>query len=57
MLYPRLRVSWGLVQEMLKIIGWEMYNSLSAEDMAIFLPYLRILTEMFSVEVFESMGN
>lgn len=57
MLYPRLGVSWGLVQEMLKIIGWEMYNSLSAEDMAVFLPYLRILTEMFSGEVFESLAN
>lgn len=53
MLYPRLRVSWGLVQDMLKTIGWEMYNRLPAEDMAIFLPYLRILTDMFSGEVFQ----
>ena len=57
MLYPRLGVSWGLVQEMLKIIGWEMYNSLSAEDMVVFLPYLRILTEMFSGEVFDALGK
>ncbi|HBB31351.1 MAG TPA: hypothetical protein DDZ80_24350 [Cyanobacteria bacterium UBA8803] len=53
MLYPRLRVSWGLVQEMLKTMGWEMYARLPADDMAIFLPYLRILTEMFSCEVFQ----
>ncbi|HAG85240.1 MAG TPA: hypothetical protein DCL61_29850 [Cyanobacteria bacterium UBA12227] len=52
MLYPRLRVSWGLVQDMLKTMGWEMYNRLPAEDMAVFLPYLRMLTDMFSGEVF-----
>lgn len=53
MLYPRLRVSWGLVQEMLKAIGWDMHDRLAPENMAIFLPYLRILTEMFSSEVFQ----
>lgn len=53
MLYPRLRVSWGLVQEMLKAMGWDMHDRLAPENMAIFLPYLRILTEMFSSEVFQ----
>ncbi|MBE9128058.1 hypothetical protein IQ257_12705 [Coleofasciculus sp. LEGE 07092] len=53
MLYPRLRVSWRLVQEMLKIMGWEMYNRLPPDDMAVFLSYLRTLTEMFSSEVFQ----
>ncbi|MEQ8542259.1 MAG: hypothetical protein RIB93_32995 [Coleofasciculus sp. D1-CHI-01] len=53
MLYPRLRVGWRLVQDMLKAIGWEMYNRLPPENMATFLPYLRTLTEMFSCDVFQ----
>ncbi len=54
MLYPRLKVSWRLVQEMLQAIGWEMHDRLSPNDVAIFLPYLGALTEMFSNEVFQS---
>jgi hypothetical protein len=53
MLYPRLRVSWRLVQDMLKALGWDMHDRLAPEDMATFLPYLRTLTEMFSSEVFQ----
>jgi hypothetical protein len=53
MLYPRLRVGWRLVQDMLKTMGWDMHDRLSPDDMATFLPYLRILTEMFSCEVFQ----
>ena len=52
MLYPRLRVSWKLVQDMLKTLGWDMHDRLPAEDMATFLPYLRTLTDMFSSDVF-----
>jgi len=55
MLYPRLNVSWRLVEEMLKTLGWDMHDLLAPSDMAVFLPYLRILTEMFSCEVFESL--
>jgi hypothetical protein len=53
MLYPRLNVSWRLVQDMLKTIGWDMHDRLPADDMATFLPYLRTLTEMFSSDVFK----
>jgi hypothetical protein len=53
MLYPRLRVSWRLVQDMIKTLGWDMHDRLSADDMAAFLPYLRTLTEMFSSDVFK----
>lgn len=52
MLYPRLKVSWTLVQEMLLMMGWEMHSSLPLEDVSVFLPYLRTLSEMFSKEVF-----
>jgi hypothetical protein len=53
MLYPRLNVSWRLVQDMLQAMGWAMHTHLSADDMAILLPYLRTMTEMFSLEVFQ----
>ncbi len=53
MLYPRLNVSWRLVQDMLKTIGWDMHDRLPPSDMAVILPYLRILTEMFSSDVFQ----
>ena len=52
MLYPRLNVRWRLVQDMLQNMGWEFHSILSAGDMAIVLPYLRTMTEMFSDEVF-----
>lgn len=54
MLYPRLHVSWKVVQDMLMVLFWEMHDRLTAEDMMVFLPYLRTLTEMFSDEVFQS---
>ncbi|MFB2934704.1 hypothetical protein ACE1B6_05450 [Aerosakkonemataceae cyanobacterium BLCC-F154] len=53
MLYPRLKVSWTLVQEMLNNILWEMHDRLSLDQVAPFLPYLRTLSEMFSKEVFQ----
>lgn len=52
MLYPRLNVKWRLVQEMLQAIGWEMHDRLPANDVAAFLPYLRTLIDMFSIDVF-----
>jgi len=52
MLYPRLHVSWKLVQDMLLFMLWEIYDRVSPEDMMMFLPYLRTILEMFSDEVF-----
>ena len=54
MLYPKLHVSWELVQDMLLIMFWEISDRLSAEDLMVFLPYLRTVTEMFSSDVFEN---
>lgn len=54
MLYPRLHVSWKLVQDMLMVLLWEIHDRLPTEDVMIFLPYLRTLTEMFSDEVFQN---
>lgn len=52
MLYPRLNVSWRLVQDMLQQIGWEMHSHLPPDHVATFLPHLRTLIDMFSTEVF-----
>jgi hypothetical protein len=54
MLYPRLHVSWKLVQDMLLVLFWEIHDRLPSEDLMVFLPYLRTLTEMFSDEVFRN---
>jgi len=53
MLYPQLKVEWRLVQDMLQALTWEMTDHLSTEDMAIFVPFLRLLSDMFSKEVFQ----
>jgi Phycobilisome protein len=55
MLYPRLHVSWQLVQEMLAAMGWEMHRRLLPGDMMQFLPYLRTLSHMFSEDVFAAV--
>jgi hypothetical protein len=54
MLYPKLHVSWELVQDMLLILFWEISDRLPAEDVMVFLPYLRTVTEMFSSDVFDN---
>ncbi|VXD22534.1 conserved hypothetical protein [Planktothrix serta PCC 8927] len=50
-LYPRLNVSWKLVQDMLKYLLWELYHVLLPENFRVFLPYVHALTEMFSDQV------
>ncbi|AFZ08546.1 hypothetical protein Osc7112_4223 [Oscillatoria nigro-viridis PCC 7112] len=54
MLYPKLHVSWELVQDMLLILFWEISDRLPDEDLTVFLPYLRTVTEMFSSNVFDN---
>jgi hypothetical protein len=48
LLYPRLHVTWDLVQEMLQEIAWELHHRLLPDDMMQFLPYLRVFTTVFS---------
>ncbi|UBF26277.1 hypothetical protein K9N68_33030 [Kovacikia minuta CCNUW1] len=55
MLYPRLGVRWELVQEMLRMMGWEMHDRLAPDYLSVFLPYLRALTEMFALDVFQTV--
>ena len=54
MLYPCLKVSWTLVQEMLLFMSWEIQERLPLQHVPIFLPYLRTFSEMFSHEVFQN---
>lgn len=54
MLYPRLNVSWTLVQEMLLFMSWEVQERLPMKSVPIFLPYLRTFSEMFSKAVFQN---
>ena len=54
MLYPCLNVSWKLVQDMLQVMGWQMHERLPPEQMATFLPYLRVFSEMFASDVFQN---
>jgi hypothetical protein len=52
MLYPKLKVHWELVRQMLQIFGQEA-NALLGEDLfAVITPYLQSLRDMFSPEVF-----
>jgi Phycobilisome protein len=48
LLYPRLHVTWDLVQEMLDEIAWELHHRLLPDDMMQIAPYLRMFTTLFS---------
>lgn len=50
-LYPKLNVRWSLVQSMISLLGWEMHDRLPPDSVAVFLPFLHILNEIFSVDL------
>ena len=51
MLYPPLKVSWGLVRTLLRLLHQEMHNHLDEQYVRVFEPYLRALAEMFGDDV------
>ncbi|AFY73710.1 hypothetical protein Syn7502_01654 [Synechococcus sp. PCC 7502] len=51
MLYPPLKVSWGLIRNMLRLLGQELAIRLNPTDMDQFRPYVKALWGMFSEEV------
>ncbi|MEB3291534.1 MAG: hypothetical protein VKJ24_00095 [Synechococcales bacterium] len=51
MLYPRLRVNWQLVRDMLQVMNWEIQELLPQADQHYILPHLQALSEMFAHEV------
>jgi Phycobilisome protein len=52
MLYPKLKVHWELIRQMLQIFGQEANNQLGDQLFAVVTPYLQSLRDMFSPEVF-----
>jgi Phycobilisome protein len=52
MLYPKLKVHWELIRQMLHFIGQEVRTRLGEEQLLLFSPYLLTLRDMFSPEVF-----
>jgi hypothetical protein len=53
MLYPSLGVSWELVRAMLRTITWEVQERLTMDQLKVFQPYLKTLTEIFSIDLLE----
>lgn len=51
MLYPRLRVNWQLVRDMLQSMDWEIQSLLPEADQRQIMPHLHALTDMFAHEV------
>ena len=52
MLYPTLKVRWELVRQMIHLLKYEIYSRLGTEELSLFTPYLQVLWEMFSPEIF-----
>jgi hypothetical protein len=52
MLYPRLKISWELVRQLIHLLGVEIRSRLEPEQAAYFAPYYESLWAMFSPEVF-----
>ena len=54
MLYPKLGVSWKLIQDLLLVLFWEVSARLNDQDITIFLPYFRTINKIFSEEILTS---
>jgi hypothetical protein len=52
MLYPKLKVHWEFVRQMLIMIDYEIMNRQGGEASNLLRPYISYLREMFSPEVF-----
>jgi hypothetical protein len=52
MLYPKLKVHWELIRQMLQCFGQEANAQLGDHLFAVLTPYLQSLRDMFSPEVF-----
>ncbi|MBN3923285.1 hypothetical protein [Nostoc sp. NMS4] len=51
MLYPRLKVRWELVRQLIHLLGNEIRSRLEPQQAAYFLPYYESLWAMFSSQV------
>ncbi|MEH2293211.1 hypothetical protein [Nostoc sp.] len=56
MLYPRLKVQWEVVRQMLNLLRKEIDISLTPQEAETLMPYFQVLWDMFSPEVFAELG-
>ncbi|MEH2133390.1 MAG: hypothetical protein V7K86_22735, partial [Nostoc sp.] len=56
MLYPRLKVQWEVVRQMLHLLRQEINISLTSQEAETLMPYFQVLWDMFSPEVFAELG-
>ncbi|MEH2418395.1 hypothetical protein [Nostoc sp.] len=56
MLYPRLKVQWEVVRQMLHLLRQEIDISLTPQEAETLKPYFQVLWDMFSPEVFAELG-
>ncbi len=54
-LYPRLHISWKLIQDMLNVMSEEFEKRLLPENYSFFSPYLQVLSEIFSDQVVQTV--
>ncbi|VXD22647.1 hypothetical protein [Planktothrix paucivesiculata] len=54
-LYPRLHISWKLIQDMLDAMSEALENRLLPQNFAVFSPYLHVLAEIFSDQVVQTV--
>ncbi|MHC5773464.1 hypothetical protein [Nostoc sp.] len=56
MLYPRLKVQWEVVRQMLHLLKQEIDISLTSQEAETLMPYFQVLWDMFSPQVFAELG-
>jgi hypothetical protein len=54
MLYPKLGVSWKLIEDLLLVLFWEVSARLNDQDITIFLPCFRAINKIFAEEILTS---
>ncbi|KAM3100687.1 hypothetical protein ACKFKG_00385 [Phormidesmis sp. 146-35] len=52
MLYPRLKVRWELVRQLIHLLGAEVRSYLEPSQAKYYAPYYQALWSMFSPEIF-----
>jgi hypothetical protein len=56
MLYPKLKVHWELIRQMLHLLGQEITTRLTPQQADTVMPYFQVLWQMFSPTVFAGFG-
>ncbi|MGM3306846.1 hypothetical protein ACSQ6I_12905 [Anabaena sp. WFMT] len=51
MLYPKLKVQWELVRQMLYLLRYEIFDRLTSQQAKTLMPYFEALSQMFSSTV------